>query len=382
MPTKSIHIVAVETRTDQSRFFAFPWTLYRDDPNWVPPLRTNQKELLNYKPHPFYDTAEIQTFYATANNKVVGRIAAIVDRAHNRFYGERRGMFGFFDCIDNFDVAQGLFDAAGRWLRGKGMTAMRGPSNPSQNYEWGLLIDGFDQPPTFMMTYNPPYYATLLEQYGFVQAQDMFSFWGHVDMLQSLDERIAFVADEATRRLNLTVRPLDRKRFKEDVLAFLEIYNRALPGQWGFVPLSTAELEHIAAGLKHLIVPALTTIVEVEGKPIGAVFGILDYNPIIKKIDGRLFPFGFLRILLQRKSLKRVRLVSTNVLPEYQRWGVGLVLMRRLVADVLTFGIQEGEFSWVLESNHLSRKTLERGGAKRTHTFRIYDYDFVETAAK
>ena len=169
------------------------------------------------------------------------------------------------------------------------------------------------------------------------------------------------------------MRPLDPKRFVQDINAFLQIYNSALPGQWGFVPLSTEELKHIATGLKHLIVPNLTTFADVDGKPIGAVFGLLDYNPLIKKINGRLFPFGFLRLLLGRKKLKRIRLVSTNVIPEYQRWGIGLVLLQRLVGDAIRWGIEEGEFSWVLESNHLSRKSLERGGAKRTHTFRIYD---------
>ncbi len=377
MHSASVEIVPVRTRRDRNCFFQFPWRLYRNDPLWVPPLRSNQLELLNYKPCPFYETGEIQTFYARRNGEVVGRIAAIIDGAHNDYYHERRGMFGFFESIDDTAVASRLFDAARQWLSDRGMQAMRGPANPSQNYEWGLLIEGFDRPPTFMMTYNPPYYQTLYEQYGLQKAQDMYAFWGHVDMLASLDQRLAFVADESARRLNLTVRPLDPRRFRQDVRTFMEIYNRALPGQWGFVPLSSAELDHLAAGLKHLIVPELTTIAEIDGKAVGAVFGILDYNPLIKKIDGRLFPFGFLHLLWQRRNLKRVRLVSTNVLPEYQKWGVGLVLMKRLIADALKFGIEEGEFSWVLESNHLSRKTLERGGAKRINTFRIYDLDLL-----
>jgi hypothetical protein len=249
MAIDSMDIVAVRTRADQRRFFKLPWSLYRTDHNWVPPLRANQQELLNFRPHPFYDNAEIQTFYAVRDGRTVGRIAAIVDRAHNRFYGEQRGMFGFFECIDDVAVARSLFDAAAQWLAERGMTAMRGPANPSQNYEWGLLVEGFDRPPTFMMTYNPPYYQRLIEEFGFNKAQDMYAFWGHVDMLASLDERMAFVAEEATQRLKLTVRPLDRRRFREDVRSFMEIYNRALPGQWGFVPLAPAELEHIAAGL-------------------------------------------------------------------------------------------------------------------------------------
>jgi GNAT superfamily N-acetyltransferase len=373
MADRPIEIVTVSARSDRRRFFEFPWLLYRDDPHWVPPLRMNQWELLNYRPHPFYLTAEIQTFYARRGSLVVGRIAAIIDHAHNKTYDEKRGKFGFFEAIDDVDVARALFAAAEQWLRARGQTAIRGPENPSQNYEWGLLIEGFDRPPTFMMTYNPPYYAGLLEACGFVKAQDLFSFWGHVRMLEKLDKTLGFVTREATRRFSVAVRPLDPKHFMRDVLAFLNIYNRALPGQWGFVPLSSEELKHIATGLKYLIVPNLTTIAEVDGQPIGAVFGLLDYNPLVKKIDGRLFPFGFLRLLLGRKKLQRVRLVSTNVIPEYQRWGIGLVLLQRLIGDVLKWGITEGEFSWVLESNHLSRRSLENGGALRTHTFRIYD---------
>ena len=373
MSSDQIEVISVSSRRDRKRFFNFPWRLYRNDPNWVPPLRLNQLELLNYRKHPFYLTAEIQTFYAWREGQVVGRIAAIIDHAHNKYYDERRGMFGFFESINESHVAESLFDAAIGWLRERGQTAIRGPANPSQNYEWGLLIDGFQQPPTFMMTYNPPYYADLIEEYGFVKAQDMFSFWGHVGMLEQLDRTLAFVSGEATRRFNVQVRPLDPKRFAQDVHSFLQIYNSALPGQWGFVPLSTEELKHIATGLKHLIVPNLTTFAEIDGKPIGAVFGLLDYNPLVKKINGRLFPLGFLRLLWGRKKLKRIRLVSTNVVPEYQRWGIGLVLLQRLVGDAIRWGIEEGEFSWVLESNHLSRKSLERGGAKRTHTFRIYD---------
>lgn len=373
MATPRIDIIPVASRSDRRKFFNFPWRLYRNDPHWVPPLRMNQKELLNFRPHPFYLTAEIQTFYATRGTEVVGRIAAIVDHAHNQYYNEQRGMFGFFETIEDFDVAHALFEAASNWLREHGQTAMRGPANPSQNYEWGLLIEGFDQPPTFLMTYNPPYYQHFLERAGFQKAQDLFSYWGHVGMLSALDEKLKFVADEAQRRFQVTARSLDPKRFTEDVQTFMRIYNSALPGQWGFVPLSPDELTHISAGMKHLIVPELTAITEVDGKPIGACFGILDYNPLLKKIDGRLFPFGFLRLLWGRKSLKRLRLVSTNVIPEFQRWGVSLVLMHRLVGSALQWGIQEGEFSWVLESNHLSRKTLERGGAKRTHSFRIYD---------
>lgn len=369
-----VSIIPVATKAQQKLFIKFPWKLYADDPMWIPPLIMNIKELLNYKRHAFYDNAEIQTFLAMRGGEVVGRIAAIVDGWHNDYHKERRGMFGFFESINDQNVANALFDTAKAWFAEREIHLMRGPANPSQNYEWGLLVDGFHSPPTFMMTYNPPYYGQLIENYGFEKAQDMFAFTGHVDMLDNLDPKLQFIADEAKRRFDVKVRPIDKKNFKQDVDNFLEIYNAALPGQWGFTPMSEGELRATAAGLKLLIVPELTTMAEIDGRPVATCFGLLDYNPLIRKINGRLFPFGFLRILFGRKKIKKVRLISTNVVPEYQRWGLGLVLLTRLVPSIRTHGITDAEFSWVLESNKLSRGTLERGGTILDKTYRIYDY--------
>ena len=375
MTSNSISIEPVSTKAQQKTFVRFAWDHYRGDPNWIPPLLMNIRELLNYKHHPFYDDSEIQTFLAIRGGKTVGRIAAIIDRAHNRCHKEERGMFGFFESVDDQEVANALFDAAKQWFAERNIFLMRGPANPSQNYEWGLLVEGFHSPPSFNMTYNKPYYGELIETYGFFKSQDMYAFVGHVDMIKDLDPKLLFIAEEARKRFNVDVRPLDKKHFTRDIESFLKIYNAALPGQWGFTPMSDGELKAIANGLKHLIVPDMTTIAEVDGRPVGVVFGLLDYNPIIKKIDGRLFPFGFLRLLLGRKKITKIRLISTNVIPEFQRWGLGLVLLNRLMPDALKWGIQEAEFSWVLESNKLSRGTLERGGTKRDKTYRIYDYE-------
>lgn len=374
MTSHSISVQPVSTKSQQKAFIKFPWKLYKGDPNWIPPLIMNIKELLNYKKHAFYDRAEIQTFLAMRDGEIVGRIAAIIDRAHNEYHKEERGMFGFYESIDDQAVSDALFDAAKSWFAERKIFLMRGPANPSQNYEWGLLVEGFHSPPTFMMTYNKQYYAKLIEGYGFFKAQDMFAFTGTTSQLEELDPKLAFIAEEAKRRFDVHVRPISKKNFSQDVKSFLEIYNSALPGQWGFTPMSESELKATASGLKMLIVPEITTMAEIDGKPVATVFGLLDYNPTIKEIDGKLFPFGFLKILFGRKKIKKMRLISTNVIPAYQRWGLGLVLMTRLVPEVKAWGIEEAEFSWVLESNKLSRGTLERGGTKRDKTYRIYDY--------
>ncbi len=373
MNSDSVEIVPVTNRAQQKQFMQFAWAHYRGDENWVPPLRMNQKELLNFKRHPFYENAEIQSFIANRGGKMVGRVSAIIDHGHNTQHKEKRGMFGFFESVDDESVSTALLDAAAHWHRDKGMQHARGPLNPAMNHECGLLVDGFQMPPTFMMTYNKPYYGKLIESYGFEKAQDLYAYWGNLSMLPDLDPKIGKIAAMAKERFNINVRRISRKHFAEDVKSFLRIYNNALPGTWGFVPLTDSELNHMADGLKQLIVPEITTIAEIDGRPVGCVFGLLDFNPIIKKIDGRLFPFGFLHLLYGKKNLKKMRLVSTNVLPEYQKWGIGVVLIARLKEDAEAWGINEAEFSWVLESNTLSLGTLERGGAIRQKTYRIYD---------
>src|SRR5262245_34318641 len=369
----SLTIKPVETRQERKQFLELPWQINRDDPNWMPPLRQNQAELVGYKRHPFYDNAEGQTFLALRDGQPVGRVMAILNHAHNRYQNENRGFFGFFESIDDQEVAAGLFDAVRAWFKSRGITAIRGPMNPAMNYECGLLVEGFDTPPFFMMTHNPPYYQRLIEGSGFGKVEDMFAFYGRVEMLEKLDAKLAFIVEECRKRFDITLRRMNRAHFDREVRLFLDIYNQALVGTWGFVPMSEAEVAHMAASLKHLIAPEMTTIAEIDGRAVGAQFGLLDYNPRIKQIDGRLFPFGFIRLLWNKKAIKRVRLVSTNVIPEYQKWGLGLVIASRIVPDARAWGIEEAEFSWVLESNRLSYGTLKRGGAEITKRYRIFE---------
>lgn len=363
----------VASGRDRRDFIQLPFRLFKNDPNWVPPLIRSQEELVGFRKHPFHDNATVTNFLASRDGEVVGRLSAIVNRGHIERFEEQRGFFGFFECKNDRDAAHALFRMASKCLKDQGMTDVRGPANPSLNYEVGLLVEGFDTPPTFMMTYNQPYYEQLITSFGFEKVQDLYAYEGDVSMLSNIDPKLAFVIGELKRRFNVKVRSFDAKNFLSEVKLFLSIYNKSLVGTWGFVPLSEREVLHQAAGLRHLLVPSMTSIIEVDGKPIGAGLGLLDFNPIIKRIGGRLFPFGFLQLLFGKKKLKRVRLMSTNVLPEFQRWGFGLLALEHMLPDALQRGVTHGEFSWVLESNHLSRASLERGGTRRTKTYRLYD---------
>lgn len=369
-----ISVRPVQTKREQKAFLEFPWRLYQGDPNWIPPLRQNQKGLVGFAPHPFYERNKAQAFLAYRGGEVVGRVLAILNQGHIERFGEKRGFFGFFESVDDERVSQGLFDAVRAWFADQGIYTLRGPTNPSLNYELGLLIEGFDTPPTFMMTYNPPYYERLIESYGFRKTQDLYAYWGHVSMLPKIRQKLKPICDQIVERFNVRLRILNKKRFLEDVQLFLEIYNRSLVNTWGFVPMSEAEVRHMARGLRWLMVPELALGAEVDGRMVGAVFCLPDYNPRIKAIDGRLFPFGFIRLLRNKQAIKRVRVISTNVLPEYQLLGFGLVLLEGLVPKALDWKLEEAEFSWVLESNALSRGSLEKGGAKRTKTYRLYDF--------
>jgi GNAT superfamily N-acetyltransferase len=375
---RKVVVKPVSTRVQRRAFLELPWTLYRNDPNWIPPLRGDQKEMVGFARHPFYEHNRAQAFLAYRGDEVCGRIVAIANSEHIQRYSDPRGFFGFFgffECRNDQEAADELFDACRKWLTAQGVRdRLRGPTNPSLNYTSGLLTDGFDTPPTFMMTYNPPYYADLLENYGFRKVQDLYAYWGHISMLPAVADRLTPICQRIIQRYNVRVRPLNKARFREDVETFLSLYNQSLTNTWGFVPMSDGEVKHLAAGLRYLIVPELAIAVEVDGRVVGATFGLPDYNLRIRRIDGRLFPFGFIHLLRRKQDIKNIRIISTNVLPEYQLHGLGLVLMSGLVPKAIEWGIEEAEFSWVLESNSFSRGALEKGGAKITKTYRIYDW--------
>jgi GNAT superfamily N-acetyltransferase len=369
----AVTVRAATSWRDRRRFQRLPWTIYAGDPCWVPPILSEERLLLGWGRHPFFDHAEMVTLLAERGGKVAGRVAVFVNDVHNRKYGEKRGFFGFFECVDDVAVARSLFEAGREWLARRGMTQWRGPLNPSQNYTCGLLVDGFDAPPTFLMTYNPPYYAGLIEACEFAKAQDLYAYEMDVALLAKLVDRYKPAVMASLEGDDIAVRQLEPSRLDEEIGAYLELYNRSLEGTWGFTPLQAGEVKQIAADLRHIIAPEFTAFAMSGGRTVGAVLALLDYNQIIRRLNGRLLPFGIFRLLLGRRRIDAARAMAVTMLPAFQQSGLGIVLLDRLVDAAKPWGLKRWEFSWVLESNTSSRGTLERAGTRRTKTYRIYD---------
>jgi GNAT superfamily N-acetyltransferase len=368
-----VTVRAVTSSSDRGRFQRLPWTVYAGDQNWVPPILSQERLLLGWGNHPFFANAEIVTLLAEQRGKVAGRVAVFINNVHDQKYYEKRGFFGFFECVNDVAVARALFESGRAWLLQRGVTAWRGPMNPSLNYTCGLLVDGFDSPPAFLMTYNPPYYAALIEASGFAKAQDLYAYEMDVALLAKLVDRYKPAVLSALDGTGLSVRRFDPSRFEEEIRTYLDLYNRSLDGNWGFTPLQEGEVKQIAAELRHLLAPEFVAFAMVEGKAVGAVLALLDYNQIIRKINGRLLPFGIFRLIWGKRRINVARAMAVTMLPAFQQSGFSIVLLDRLVEAAKPWGLRSWEFSWVLESNTSSRGTLERLGTKRSKTYRIYD---------
>jgi GNAT superfamily N-acetyltransferase len=359
-------------RRSRNRFIDVPWRLYRDDPAWVPPLRMSVARLL--KPtNPFYEHAEMTGFVATRDGKPVGRIAAIVNHRHNAFHNEKTGFFGFFESTPDAAVAHALFDRAASWLRQRGMDRMRGPMNPSTNDECGLLVDGFDDPPCIMMTHNPPYYADLIESYGFVKAKDLWAY--RMFTANGMPERIRRLADRMNRRNPFTIRPIDMKHVTSELKHVRAVYNVAWERNWGFVPLTDAEFDFAADDLKELAEPDCALLAFDGEKPVGFCLAVLDANQVFAKIrNGRLLPFGLLTFLREKRRINRIRVITLGVIPEYRKRGIELQFYMRCFEAGERKRYVGGEMSWVLEDNFEMNEAMKAMGGEVYKVYRIYDY--------
>ena len=373
VPVPQLEVRLVETAREDDAFLRLPWRIYDGDPRWVPPLMSVQAELVGFRRHPFYDDARCQALLAQRGGDVVGRVAAIVNGTHQKLHDDGCGFFGFFECMDDGEAASALLAAAKDWLKGQGCRIARGPFSPSVNYESGLLVEGCNRPPAFLAAYNPPYYAGLIESEGFRKKWDLLGFEVERSMYAGRDPKLAFITDEALRRSGAKLRQFDRRRMARDIGLFFDLYNQTLDSIPFFTPMSPREIAAATSWLKMLTAPELTAIAEVEGRPVAVLYGLPDYNPIQRTLNGRMGTLGAIRWWWNRRRFSKVRFFSINVLPEFHAWGLGLALFRNVMQDGLALGLAAAELSWVLESSQLSRGSLERGGAVHTKTWRIYE---------
>jgi hypothetical protein len=373
-----IKLKRVETKSDWSDFIDLPWDIYLQDPYWVSPLKIAVRDMLDVNKNPFFKHASMLPLVAYRGGKRVGRAVGVIDDSHNRFHQEQTAFFGFFECINDPEISDHLFNEVARWSKERGMTTLRGPVNLSTNYECGLLVEGYKDPPTVMMTYNPPYYAELFEKWGFAKSKDLYAY--NIDTKVKFSDRLLAHAEKLKQRGHVTFRCVNMKKFEEEVDLILDIYNDAWEKNWGFVPMEPEEFRHMAKDLKQVLDPRLLLIAEVHGEPAGFALTLPDINQALKKIkDGKLFPTGLLKLLWhakgpgRRKTITRLRILTLGIKKAYRETGIGPLLYTEYHKLGTTLGYRGGEASWILEDNIPMNKALKMMCGERYKTYRLYD---------
>ena len=372
--SSQVSVRAVRSRSDERAFIRLQYKMYKDYPYWVPPLLMDRKKLIDRAHNPFYKHARMELFLAQRDGTLVGRIGAIVNDNHNREHKENIGFFGFFECVNDQAVANALFDAATGWLKEQKVAGVRGPANPSVNDEYGLLIEGFDRSPAILMPYNPPYYANLIEGYGFAKIKDLFAY--QVNRDDVMTERLKRVSEAVKNRDGVVFRSINMKDFDNEVKIVHELYTRGWEHNWGEVPLTDDEFDYMAKDLKAVVNPELVIIAELKGKPVGFGMSLPDLNEIFRfNKSGHLLP-ALVRMVLFKRRVSNIRIIILGVLPEYQPSGIGAVLFYETAIRAIANGYPYGEASWVLEDNMMMNRGAKLLNGKLTKRYRLYQVDF------
>ncbi len=367
-----VEIRPVRTKRELKEFIMLPFRLYANDPNWVAPLIGDQYKFFNPRHNGYYSHSEVELFLAWNDGKPIGRISAQTNTQHNIEHKDKVGFFGFFECENNQEAANALLQTAADWNKKQGMNVLRGPMNFSINEECGLLVDGFETPPYLMMTHHLPYYQSLLENAGFYKAKDLYAYLYEVS---ALPEKIEKAALYVMKKHKFTVRTLSRnkKQCKLDIQTVFEIYRKAWQYNWGAVPLTDAELDHLVETLLPLIEPDLVLIAEVDGVPAGFSLAMPNYNEVLKLMHGRVNPVTAIRAYFKSKHITTARVITMGVVKEYQNRGIDLVFHYYSFKNGIPKGYKQAELSWVLEDNTMMNREAELFNAKIYKTYRIYD---------
>ncbi len=361
----------VRENTDLESFAAFPYALYAESPYWTGELKKDVMKLLSPS-HPFWFHAERKLFSAySSDGKMAGRIAAIINHNHNSFHDEKCGFFGFFDCINDEQAAGALFKAAEDWLREKGMDIVRGPANPSSNETWGMLLEGFDSPNVIMMPYNFPYYNELAKKAGYEKEKDLFAF--KFITSGGLPERFEKIAQRAMRDGTVKVYLADIKNIDRELEKVKEIYNKAWEKNWGFVPMTQAEIERMAQDLKPLLKPQYLFFAGVKEDPAAFCLILPDFNIPLRPLKGSFTPFN-LPVFLWKMlfSIKSGRMLALGVKSEYRNRGLELLMIKKSIECAKELGWDWGELSWTLEDNDKINSVIKAVGGFVYKKYRIY----------
>lgn len=375
----AVTIRPVRSAADRRAFLDFPYRHYAEDAHFVPPLRMDQANVLNPKKNPFFEHGALEMFLAERGGEVVGRVAAIENGQHLKKYDDGNGFFGFYETVEDEAVSNALLDAAGIWLRQRGLTGVRGPANPTMNDVAGLLVDGFDRPPSILLPYNKPYYEDFLQRWGFERAMTMWAFYVHEAYINK--ERMARGAEIVRRRHpGVRVRSLDPARFDEDVATAMDIYNEAWAQNWGHVPYTRAEAMHLAKDLKPVIEEDLFLIAELDGKPVAFAVSIPNLNRALQKLpNGRLLPTGLAKLLgtIKAGGIYEIRMALMGILPEHRGIGLDALLIHQTILNGRRDGYQAAELSWVLDVNKPLINALEKLGCVRDKEYAMFEASLV-----
>jgi len=376
-PAGALSLRAVERPAADDAFLRLPWAIYRDDPAWIPPLLLERREHLDPRKNPFFETAETRFWLALRDGRPVGRISAQVNHAYLERYRDATGHFGMLEAVDDAEVFRALTGAAEDWLKAQGMTRVLGPFNLSINEESGLLVEGFQYPPSLLMGHAKPYYARQLEALGYRKAKDLICY--HYDAASEPPASVLRLVRKAEDAGNLRVRPLDFSRYDEDLAAIMDIFNDAWSENWGFVPMSPAELKHMAKSLKPIVRPQSVAIAELDGRPVAMAIGLPNINEAIADLNGRLLPFGWAKLLwrLKVKTPKTGRMPLMGVRKAYHGSLLGATLAIGVIDSIrraqMALGVKGGELSWILEDNLAMRHMIEQMGGVAYKTYRVYE---------
>ena len=379
MPEQGLKIIPVKTKAEVKAFLDLPYDLYRGDENWRAPLRFERKDHMSPDKNPTLKSISDQKFLAMRGGNCVGRIAAFVNSAHQDQHNDSAGHFGLWDCEDNVETGGALLDAAETWLKDQGALKVIGPCNWSVNEETGLLVDGFDTPPVVLMPFGKPYYQPLLENAGFEKAVDMYAFQADLHAGYPRPRQTQMMVKLAEKDKRVSFRKVDLKDFKSEISLSMGIFNDAWSENWGFIPFTDDQIDHMAKDMKPLIDPDLFLIGEIDGKPVAFLTMIPDINTAAHGLDGKLLPFGFAKFLyrLKVKGVKQARIPLMGLRKEWhnKRQGLGLIaqLCETVFANARDKGFTHCELSWILEDNQSMIRICEQAAAQKYKTYRMYE---------